>query len=91
MTTRRATARRFEVEIANAGVPLHGNQDSPQVNQPPPEEHAPQGDQVLVIPPAMTDGEIRSTFIILSQVMTTQAQVISIQAQATKAQENLEV
>lgn len=42
MTTIRETARKFEDEIVNAGVP-------PQNNQAPPQEQAPKGDQARSI------------------------------------------
>ena len=70
MTTRRSSIRRVEEEIANAGVPPLDNQVSPQ-------EQAPLGDQVLANPLNITDGDIRTTFIILAQSITTQAQSIS--------------
>ena len=65
MTTRREAAKRFEEDIDDAGVP-------PQDNQDPPQYHAPQGYQDSINLPAMTDGEIRFTFINLVQSMTTQ-------------------
>ena len=74
MTTRREDARRVEKEIANARVPPQGNQAPLQENQVPLQDQAP------VIPPFMTNGEIRSTFLILDQAMTTQAQVMTAQA-----------
>ena len=58
MSTRKAAARRFEEDIANVGVPPKGNQAPPQGNQVHPQEKTQQHDQVLVIPLAMTDGEI---------------------------------
>lgn len=78
MTTIRETARKFEDEIVNAGVP-------PQNNQAPPQEQAPQGDQALVNPPAMSDGEIRLNFINLDKSMSTQDQDIATQVQAMAA------
>ena len=51
MTPRSAAARRVEEEIANAEVPLQGNQD-------PHHEQVPLADQALVNPLVMTDGEI---------------------------------
>ena len=57
MNTRRATARRVEEDLANAGVPPQHNQAPPHDNQVPLE------DQALVIRPPMTDREIRSKFV----------------------------
>ncbi|KAH0644862.1 hypothetical protein KY284_032746 [Solanum tuberosum] len=59
MNTRRANTRRVEEDNVNQGVP-QGNQ-------------APQDEQALIDPPAMTNVEIRSTFLILAQSMTAQA------------------
>ena len=81
MTTRRAAARRVEEEIANAGVPPLDNQVSPQ-------EQAPLGDQALVNPPFMTEGDIWTTFINFLNPMNTQAQAVSTQAQVVMAQAN---
>ena len=76
-----AASRRFEEEIANAGVP-------PQDNQAPLQERAPQGDQDLVNFMTMTDGDMTMTFINLALVMTTQAQSVSTQAQSLAALAN---
>ncbi|KAH0658138.1 hypothetical protein KY289_026886 [Solanum tuberosum] len=59
MNTRRANARRVEVENVNQEVP-QGNQD-PQVNQ------------ASINPPTMTDVEIRSAFLTLALTMMSQA------------------
>ena len=76
MTTRRPATRTDEEENVNVGVP-------PQDNQAPPQEQAHLGnqvplhskkilyDQALVNPPAMTDGDIRTSFINFAQTMTT--------------------
>ncbi|XP_069150012.1 uncharacterized protein [Solanum lycopersicum] len=53
MTTRSATTRWVEEDIANAGVP-------PQDNQDPPKEQAPLGGQAMVNPPVMTNGDIKA-------------------------------
>jgi len=55
----------MEKENVNEGVPPQGPQGDqvPQVNQ---------GNQVLVDAPAMTNKEIRSAFLTLSQAMTAQ-------------------
>ncbi|WMV58498.1 hypothetical protein MTR67_051883 [Solanum verrucosum] len=65
MNTRRANARRVEEENVNQEV-LQGNQAT-QVNQAP-VDHT-----------AMTDVEIRSTFLTLTQAMTVQAQAMTTQ------------
>ena len=49
------------------------------------------GDRVPVVPPLMTDGEIRTTFISLAQEMTYKANVVTSKVQAIKAQVNREV
>ncbi|XP_049345476.1 uncharacterized protein LOC125806778 [Solanum verrucosum] len=51
-------ARRVEEEVVNEGVPPQGPQD----------------DQVLVDAPAMTNDEIRSSFLTLAQAMTAQVE-----------------
>ena len=51
----------------------------------PPQNQAP------VIPPPMTDGDIRSIFVTLDQAMTTQAQAVVTQSQAMMSQANKEV
>ncbi|TMX02453.1 hypothetical protein EJD97_021540 [Solanum chilense] len=68
MTTRYVAARIVEKDWANVGVPPQGNQVPPQGNHVSPHEHAP------VIPPPMTNREIRSIFVTSAQVMTTQSQ-----------------
>ena len=59
MTTISSAAIRVEEEISNAGAPPQTNQAPPQGNQAPPQEKVHLGDQALVNPTAMTDGEIR--------------------------------
>ena len=71
MTTRKASARRVEPEISNAGATPKDNQGSPQ-------GQAPQGDPSFDQSSAMTDGEIRTSFINLAQSMTTQPQALAI-------------
>lgn len=78
VNTKRSATRTVEEEIANARVP-------PQDNQAPPQEQASQGDQALVNPPAMSDGEIRLNFINLDKSMSTQDQDIDTQVQAMAA------
>lgn len=55
------------------GAPPHGN-------QVPLQQQAPQGDQASFNPPAMMDGEIRSSFLSVVQAMTIQAQAMMDQA-----------
>ena len=68
---RLAATRRVEEYLANAGVPAQENQAPPQGNQVPLQYQAP------VIPPPMTDGEIRSENLSLAQAMTTQDQTLA--------------
>ena len=89
MTTRTTSARKAEEGITNAGA--HDNQNPPQENQMPQLEQAAIGDQVSVFPPPMADGEINLDFLNLSQDMTSQANVVTSQVQATAAQVNGEV
>ena len=55
----------MEEYLSNVGVPYHGYEVPPQEKQLPPQE------QALVIPPPMTHGEIRSSFVTLAQEITT--------------------
>ena len=57
MNTRRETVRMDEEEMANVGA--NDNQVPPQDNKVPPLEEVAMGDRVPVVPPLMTDGEIR--------------------------------
>ena len=77
MNTRRSYIRRAEERIANAGA--HDNQAPPQDNQVPPLEQVAMGDQVSVVPPPMTDVEIRASFLDFVQAMTSQANFITSQ------------
>ena len=65
MTTWKEAAKRMEENFANLKVPPQDNQAPPQGNQ------GPLLDQTPVIPPPMTDREIRSAFVTLAQDMTT--------------------
>ena len=67
----------MEEEISNTGIPPQGNKGAPQ-------EQVRLGDQELVNPLAITDGEIRTNFLNMDKAMTTQSQAIV-------AQENREV
>ena len=73
MNTRRNATQRLEEEIANVGSPLRG------YRVPPLEEDA-NVEQVMVNPPPLRDGDIRSVLIQLSQHITTQAQPMQTQA-----------
>ena len=64
LNTRRTAASRFGEGVANAG---------PQDNQVPPLEEVAKGDKVSVVPPPMTDGDIREDFLNLDQAMTSKA------------------
>ena len=86
MNTRREKATRREEGIANVGA--NDNQAPPQDNQVPPLEGVVMGEQVAVVPPLMTDGEIRADFINLAQAMTSQANSITFQVQDMTAQVN---
>ena len=88
MNTRRATTRRAEEGIANVGA--NDNKAPPQDNQVPPFENVGMGDQILVVPLLMTDGEIRATFLNLAQSMTSEANAITSQVQSMTAQVNRE-
>ena len=46
------------------------NQDPPQDSQVPPLKEVAKGDQVPVVPPPMTNREIRTAFLNLVQTMT---------------------
>ena len=66
MTTRRMDARRVDEEGVNEEVPPHGGQfaQGVQVLQV--------GNQVLVVSPDMTNGEIREALLALARAMTAQ-------------------
>ena len=69
----------------------HDNPAPPKDNQVPLLEEVPIGDEVLVAPPSMTNGEIRADFLNFAQAMTSQSNSITSQVQAITAQVNLEV
>ena len=50
-----------EEDMANVGA--NDNQGLPQDNQVPPLEKVAMSDQVPIVPPPMTHGEIRATFL----------------------------
>ena len=89
LSTRRAVSRRAEEELVN--IRDHDNQLPLQDNQVAPLEEVAMDDQVLDVPPPMTDGEIRADFLSLAKDMTSQANVFSSQVQAMTAQLNREV
>ena len=70
ITTKRAAARIVGKEIANIGDPPQDNQDPPESNQIPPQQQVPLSDQAPDNPLAMPDGDIRSSFLSLSQAIT---------------------
>ena len=51
--------------MANVGA--HNRQVPLEDNQVPPLEEVAMGDQLLVVPPPKTDGEIRTTLLTLDQ------------------------
>lgn len=55
------------------GAIFEGNQNAPEVQ-------VAANDQILVNPPVMTDGEVRSSLFKMSQAITTHAQAITTQA-----------
>ena len=73
MNTRRTAARRVGEEIANARANFQGYKVPPQVQ-------AAANDQVLVNPPTMIDGEVRADLFQKAQAISTQAKVITTQA-----------
>ena len=87
--TIRAVAQRAEEGIANVGD--QDNQGPPQDNLVPPLEEVAMGYHVSVVPPLMTDGEIREAFLNLAQAMILQANAVTSQIQAMTAQANREV
>ena len=79
INTRRAAAGRDEEEMDNVGD--HDNQVTLQDNKVPPFEEFSISDQVLLVPPPITDGERREDFINFDQVMTSQDNFITSQVQ----------
>ena len=67
MNTQRTTTRRSEEEMST--VVAEDNEMPPQDNQVPPFEEVATGDQVPVVPSTMTNGEIMTTIITLTQAM----------------------
>ena len=82
MNPQTSSARRTKEGIANAGE---------LDNQVSPLEEVVVGDQVSVAPPPMADGYIRASFLKMSQYITTQAQVITTEAQTMMDLHNWEV
>ena len=60
MNTQREASRRAKEGIGDVGA--HENQAPPQYNHVPLLEEVAMGDQVPVVPPPMTDGEIMGRF-----------------------------
>ena len=69
----------------------HDKQVLPQDNQVPPVEEVAKGDQILVVPPPMTDGEIRAAFLNFTQAMNSQVNAFTSEVEAMTAQGNREV
>lgn len=84
MDPSRVAARRFEEDISNAGVASQGN-------QAPPQEKVALGVKATINPSVMMDEEIRVTFLNMTQVINTQAQVVTIEAQTMISQVDREV
>ncbi|TMW92427.1 hypothetical protein EJD97_013073 [Solanum chilense] len=82
MNPQKSSARRAEEGIAYAGE---------LDNQVSPLEEVVVGDQVSVAPPPMEDGDIRASFLKMSHDNTTQAQVITTEAQTMTDLHNWEV
>ncbi|TMX03040.1 hypothetical protein EJD97_018676, partial [Solanum chilense] len=74
--------RRAVEGIAKAGVQNH---------QVPPLEEVGMGDQVMVNPPPMTNGDIRAAFLQMSQAVKTLAQEVTTKGQVMTARANWEV
>ena len=70
MNTRRNVARRFDEEIANAGVP-------PRSNQVPPLEEVSNGEKAPVNPPPTTNRYIREAFLQVVQCITKQVKAVT--------------
>ena len=68
----------------NAGVPLQGKKK-------PSNEHVPLGGQVSFNPSILMDGYIRNAFQNLTQVMSTQYQVVTTQDQYMMSEANREI
>ena len=83
------TSRMAEECIYN--VEAHDEQASPQENEVPQIEQYPINGQIPVVPPPMTDGEIRAAFINLSQAITSKANNVTSQVQVMTSQVNREV
>ena len=58
---------------------------------PPPQEQVPLGGHAFVNPQSMTDGEVKLTFLYLTQSMTTQSQAVATLVQAMTAHANREI
>lgn len=78
MNTWRNMAWRLEGDISNAGVPNRGDQVHPV-------EKGVNNDQDPANPPSLTDEIIRTTLLLISHAITTQAQAYITQAQSMMA------
>ena len=72
-------------------VGARNSQNPSQDNQHPPLEEVAIGDQVPVVPPPMTDREIRASFLNSAQPMTIEANIVTSQFQTMKAHVNRDV
>ena len=86
MNNKRAVVRRVEEGIYNVGA--QDNQAPLQDNQVPPVQDVFMGDQVQVVPPRMTDGEIREAFLNIAKCMNSQANAITSQVKSMTVQVN---
>ncbi|TMX05322.1 hypothetical protein EJD97_024624, partial [Solanum chilense] len=89
MNNRRAGAKRAEEGIANPGA--QDNQAPPQDNRVPPLEEVAMGNRNSVVPPPMTDEDIREDFLNFAQPVTSQANIVTFLVQVMTTQVNREV
>ena len=81
MNTRITSTRRFDEQIANTRATPRGNQVHPL-------EEVANDDKAPVIPPPLTDGDIRDAFLQMAQAITSQEQSVTTHAQAMTTQAN---
>ena len=89
INTRRTAEKRAEEGIVNVGDQV--SEAPREVNQVPPFEEVYIGDQVSIVSPPMTNGEIMETFLNLDKAMTLQAKGLDSQVKSMMAQVNREV
>ena len=75
MSTRMTSARRFDEEVVNEGVPPKGRQDPQNVKVTQGEQVpiANKGNEIPVVPPDMTNYEIKSALFTVTRAMMDQA------------------